>query len=277
MTKYCNILLGDNMKDVKIIFIDLDGTLKDSEGKVSLRTYKIIEKLKELGLYVIFTTGRCIPYTVSFAKRYDSSGFMITSNGAEIYNYTNDNLLYHSPIKRENLKFVDGLVEKYNLKFIANTKDIRYSNTEENITGRKLIDKLYDIKAEVNQVVIQSTDINSMKFFRRDLGECPELKISNKSSKIEGRKYLFYDVTNSEVSKGDAIVRLCNHLGISMDHTMAIGDSGNDIEMFNVCKYKVAVANADKELKDIANLETLSNDQDGVAIVLERLYDEIIK
>ena len=88
---------------------------------------------------------------------------------------------------------------------------------------------------------------------------------------------MFYDVTNSDVSKGNAITRLCEHLKIDMSKTMAIGDSGNDIEMFNVCKYKVAMANAEKDLKDIANIETLSNNQDGVSIVLERLYDEIIK
>ena len=265
------------MKDVKIIFVDLDGTLKDSEGKITDRTYKAMDNLKKLGIYIVFTTGRSISYTKMLAKSYSPSSYIITSNGAEIYNYINDTMLYNSPISKDSITYIDELINKYELIFIANTKDARYSNKIEGTPGRKYIEHIKDINEEINQVVIQSKDINNMKFFRRDLNERSEVKISNKSSNLEGRSYLFYDVTNSDVSKGNAITRLCEHLKIDMSKTMAIGDSGNDIEMFNVCKYKVAMANAEKDLKDIANIETLSNNQDGVSIVLERLYDEIIK
>ena len=265
------------MKDVKIVFIDLDGTLTNHDGKITDRAFKIIEKLKKIGIYIVFTTGRSIPYTINIAKHYNPSGYMITSNGAEIYNYVNDNLIYASSIKEENLAFLDNLVTKYNLIFTANSKDYRYTNKLNDNLGKKLVEKLTDINNEVNQIVIQSTNIDDMKYFRRDLNENTELKITNKGGITELRDYYFYDVTNSEASKGNAIVKLCELLGIDLSKTMAIGDAGNDIDMFNVCAYKVAMANADKELKEVANLETLSNEQDGVALVLERLYQEINK
>ncbi len=264
------------MKDVKIVFIDLDGTIKNSEGKISDKAFKSIEKLKKLGIYIVFTTGRSIPYTKYVAKTYNSSSYIITSNGAEIYNYSNDNVVFSSAISKENLEFIESLVKKYNLYFIANTKDNRCTNNYQN-EGVLKADSLLEINSDINQVVIQSENINNMKLFRRDLEVNKELKIANKTNNLENKKKFFYDVTNSDVSKGNAVRKLCEYLNISTDKTMAIGDSYNDIDMLNACKYRVAVANADKELKEIANIETLSNDQDGVAVVLDRLYYEIIK
>ena len=183
------------MKDVKIVFIDLDGTLTNHDGKITDRAFKIIEKLKKIGIYIVFTTGRSIPYTINIAKHYNPSGYMITSNGAEIYNYVNDNLIYASSIKEENLAFLDNLVTKYNLIFTANSKDYRYTNKLNDNLGKKLVEKLTDIDNEVNQIVIQSTNIDDMKYFRRDLNENAELKITNKGGITELRDYYFYDVT----------------------------------------------------------------------------------
>ena len=114
-----------------------------------------------------------------------------------------------------------------------------------------------------------------MKLFRRDLSSNNNLKISNKTKNIIEGKYLFYDVTTINSSKGSAIKWLCNHLNIPLSRTMAIGDSSNDVDMFEVVEYKIAMANADEEVKKIANLVTLSNNQDGVKAVLDRLYKEI--
>ena len=75
------------MKDVKIIFIDLDGTLKDSNQKISIRNKKIFEKLADKGVKVVFTTGRSLQYTMSLSKQFETSSYIISSNGAEIYNY----------------------------------------------------------------------------------------------------------------------------------------------------------------------------------------------
>ena len=56
------------MNNIRIVFLDLDGTLRDSNGLISDKSKEIINKLKEKGVYVVFTTGRCIPYTVNLAK-----------------------------------------------------------------------------------------------------------------------------------------------------------------------------------------------------------------
>ena len=263
------------MKDVKIVFIDLDGTLTDIDGKVDMDTIKSIEKLKSIGVQVILTTGRSLPYTINYANKNDSGNYLITSNGSEIYNVSSKKVLYKNVISKENLVFIDDLISKYNLLFTANSASYRYTNNEEKQNMYKKAFNLSSIDDEINQVVIQSYDIETMKFFRRDLSGNGNLKISNKTKNIVEGNLLFYDVTNYDSSKGNAIKWLCNHLNISLDKTMAIGDSTNDLDMFEVCRYKVAMGNADQELKDKADMITLSNEQNGVKAVLDRLYKEI--
>jgi len=263
------------MKDVKIVFIDLDGTLKDDNGKVDLDTIKSMNKLKDKGIQIILTTGRSLKYTINFANMYNGGNYLITSNGAEIYNFNSKKVLYNDVISKEDLEYLDSLISKYNLFFIANTINFRYTNKKEKELITKEAKDLKSIKEDISQVVIQSYDLDSMKLFRKDLEENNNLKISNKTKKIIEGKHLFYDITNKTSSKGNAIKWLCNHLNISLDRTMAIGDSSNDLEMFNVCKYKIAMSNADDDLKKIASLVTLSNNEDGVKAVLDRLYTEI--
>ena len=74
------------MKSTKIVFVDLDGTLKNNNQKISIRNKEIIEKLFDIGILVVFTTGRQLNYTISLSKQFSASNYVISSNGAEIYN-----------------------------------------------------------------------------------------------------------------------------------------------------------------------------------------------
>jgi len=73
-------------------------------------------------------------------------------------------------------------------------------------------------------------------------------------------------------SKELAVTRLCNNYNISMDSVIIFGDDHNDLGLFKTTGYSIAMGNAINELKEIADEVTDSNDQDGVAIILEKLY-----
>lgn len=154
-----------------------------------------------------------------------------------------------------------------------------YTNKDFGDPGKKIINSLEDIFDEkISQLIVESYDIESMKKFKKELINIPNIKISNKSrNPKDSNKILFYDITNKDVSKGNAIKILCDYLKIDINKTMAIGDSDNDIEMLQVSNVKIAMSNATDNLKKVANFVTLSNDQEGVAVVLEQLYDELIR
>ena len=267
------------MKSTKIVFVDLDGTLKNNNQKISIRNKEIIEKLFDIGILVVFTTGRKLNYTISLSKQFSASNYVISSNGAEIYNYFNKKIIYNSIISNEVLIKLNELIKKYNLFFIANCLLKSYTNKDFGDPGKKIINSLEDIFDEkISQLIVESYDIESMKKFKKELINIPNIKISNKSrNPKDSNKILFYDITNKDVSKGNAIKILCDYLKIDINKTMAIGDSDNDIEMLQVSNVKIAMSNATDNLKKVANFVTLSNDQEGVAVVLEQLYDELIR
>lgn len=265
------------MKDVKIIFIDLDGTLKDSNQKISIRNKKIFEKLADKGVKVVFTTGRSLQYTMSLSKQFETSSYIISSNGAEIYNYASGKKVYQSVISKEDLNSLNELIKKYNMYFIANSFLNSYSNKDFGDPGKKRVASLDEVDADISQLVVESFDLDSMKLFRRDMANLTNLKIANKSKVVDGSgKILFYDITVNDVSKGNAVKTLCHHLDIDLDDAMAIGDDDNDLSMLEAVSVKVAVSNASDNLKSIATVITCSNDEEGVAMVLEKIYNEFI-
>ena len=265
------------MKDVKIVFVDLDGTLKDSSQKISIRNKKVFEKLMDKGVQIVFATGRSLPYTVSLSKQFSTSSYVISSNGAEIYNYGSQRKLYQSVLSKENLNKLSEIIKKYNLYFIANCFLNSYTNKDFGDPGKKHVSAIEEISEDISQLIVESYSLDSMKLFRRDIADMTGIKISNKSRNVnDSNKILFYDITCSDVSKGNAVKILCNHLGIKLEDAMAIGDSDNDIEMLQSVGVSVAVSNATESLKSVASITTNSNDEEGVAVILEKLYNEYI-
>lgn len=267
------------MKNVKIVFIDLDGTLKDSNQKISIRHMKIFKKLADNGIQVVFTTGRSLPYTMSLSKQFMTSNYIISSNGAEIYNFGNKKVLYHNFLSRDVVIKLGELMRKHNMFFIANCLLKTYTNKDFGDPGKKIVNSIDDILDEnISQLIVESYDLDTMKLFRRDMNEIPFIKISNKTKNPnETTKILYYDVTCSDVSKGNAIRFLCDYLNIDLNDAMAIGDSDNDIDMLEAVGVKVAMGNANDTLKKLSNIVTCSNDEEGVAVILEKLYEEILK
>ncbi len=260
------------MNNVKIVFTDLDSTLTKEPGVVDIKNKEIFEKLKEKGIYVVINTGRPLSYIIPICKKFSTSRFVIASNGAEIYDIEEDKMLFHSLIDKESLKMLDSLIKKYNLFFMANSGKKRYSNKKEN--KYIIMDSLENL-SDVSQVVLESYSSDDMKLLKEDLSKDTSLIIANQTRHVVENKLLYVDIVNKNVSKGIALEFLSNYLGISLDDTMGIGDSGNDIEMLKKTYYKVAVENATDELKNVANIITLSNKNNGVYDILDRLYKEL--
>ncbi len=261
------------MKQVKIVFTDLDSTLTKEHGKIDIINKVIIDKLANIGIPVVLNTGRPLPYVIPICKRNGLSHYVITSNGAEIYNMIAKKIIYQSVISHENILFLDELVKKHKMLFMANGINKRYTNKTDSL-GLVNVSSLSEINDQISQVVVESLNLNDMMLLRKDL-EGSNLKIVNKTKHVTENKLLYYDIVNKEVSKGEAIKILCDYLNIELDRTMAIGDSSNDIDMFNVAGYKVAVSNATDELKALADTITLSNKENGVATVLNQLYSSL--
>lgn len=110
--------------------------------------------------------------------------------------------------------------------------------------------------------------------FNIDATEVDEFMIPKKYRKAENNYKLPYvmDIMPKGISKAKAIEELCKYLGIEIAQTVVFGDGLNDIEMFNVGGYKVAMGNAADQIKELADVVTKTNNEAGVAYELNKIF-----
>lgn len=128
----------------------------------------------------------------------------------------------------------------------------------------------------VVQCTIADSDFDKIKNLIPKIDKVENVEIKNRHNsllhdKFKDDKTVFCDIANTNSNKGNAVKKLLEILNISKEDTIAIGDDNNDLSMFEQVGYRVAVDNAIDIVKEKADEITLSNDEDGVAVFLEKL------
>lgn len=257
----------DKLNNIKIVFLDIDGTLTNSKKRLTFKTKRAVKKLVNKGIIVILSTGRNALYTINMSKKTYASKMIIFSNGSAVYDYENSKLIYGELILYKDLKKIYNFCKRRKIGIIFNTVDDVYVNKYVKDFDEKT-KKISDYKMLKDLQVVQITfridtkdDAKRCKEFVKEL----ELKISYLSKGFSEDKFNSIDVNSVRVSKGKAVRFLLKYFNIKKEDSLCIGDYSNDINMFKECGYKVAMKNASSDIKDMADYITLSNDDNGVA------------
>ncbi|MFN3384320.1 MAG: phosphoglycolate phosphatase [Archaeoglobaceae archaeon] len=215
----------------KAIAIDIDGTLTDKKRAINCRA---VEALRKLRIPVILATGNVSCFARAVAKMIGVSEIVICENG--------------------------GVV-----RFSYDGEDIVLGNKEKCVKAMEELKKHFSI--ELLDFEFRKSEVCMRRTF--DIQKAREI-LKGFDVKLLDSKFA-YHIADSEVSKGKALEFIARHIGIDTRDFAVIGDSENDIEMFDVAGFRVAVANADLKLKELADLITPSSDGDGVVEALEFL------
>lgn len=261
-------LLGGNELELKAVILDLDGTLLNSMKSISPKTMEVLKAMKAQGIHLIFATAR--PPRVTHFEEIDlaSLGTVIFYNGA-LFRCPMTNETIHFSIPRIKAKeFIDYCIlldKKANLSI--EVKDEWYSS--------KLLDYREMMKVTENPKVIsydQFVSYDTTKILLTDFQYKEELvqKYGGELNIVITDFGELIQVMALQSSKESAVKYVLETLKIKMSEAMCFGDDFNDLGLFQTCGYSVAMGNAIKELKDIANEVTNTNDEDGVALILER-------
>lgn len=219
------------MFEPKAIAIDVDGTITDRRRALNL---KAVEALRKLRIPVILATGNAPCFAKAVAKLVGVSDIVICENGGVVrFSYDGEDIVLGD--KEKCLKALEELKKHFSVELL----DFEYRKSE------VCLRRNFDI--ERAREILKDFDVKLL-----DSG-------------------FAYHIADKNVSKGKALEFVANKLGISAKDFAVIGDSENDIEMFSVAGFRVAVANADLRLKELADLVTPSNDGDGVVEALEFL------
>lgn len=273
----------------KYIFVDIDGTLTNSKKKVSEENIKSINEIQKKDFEIVFCSGRNNDYLVELSKKCNTSNYIISSNGSMIYDQINKMVIYQEIIPFKILNKIYEYCKKNKVAIFFNTVDYRYCNdflnydVNYNNKVNKRIRSINDMKnKDITQLVMGSYDYDKMVEVKSFLETLPELEIANisttmKLKQINSKNGFFYDIVIKGINKGTGIKNFIKIKNIDKNNCIAIGDHINDIEMFKVVGYKIAMGNACDELKKDANFITKTNDENGVKYALEHIAKEYNK
>ena len=270
------------MNKYKIVFIDIDDTLNPSNGRVSEYTKQIMTKLKEKGIKVVVDTGRSASYAINKSLEGNLSEYVISSNGAEVYNYHERKEIFSKPIPSEIIKDVYKYCEDHDMTLILNSLEKRFINiTDYKYNNEPAIyfDAINKVLKDnqINQLVILSTNFDRMLVLPSLFKEkFPKLKVVHSSiglieeKRTKGKEY-YHDLVLENTAKSTGVIELLDYLGIDQEEAIAIGNGYDDIPMCDVVGTSIAVENANQTLKEIATYITDTAENDGPAKILEKL------
>lgn len=273
------------MHSIRLIAVDIDGTLLNSSFQVSAANLQALLSAHERGVEIALVTGRRHHFALPVADSLGFSVTLISSNGA--VTRSSDGSLFHrdllpAAIAREMVCHMAAFRANTVLSFDREGKGALVVETTEllNVAIRRWMEKnseyldvVQPLEDAVTESPVQATfcgDIARMREAQQVLRDSSLWeRITVLRTQYEDRDLCIVDVLNHGCSKGHALRRWAEHRGIERRQVMAIGDNYNDIEMLEFAGVPVIMANACDELKQNGWMITLGNNQDGVARAVE--------
>ena len=270
---------------VRLIALDLDGTLLDSSKRLSERNRNALAAAAGRGIHVVPTTGRFFGAMPEAVRALPFVRYAITVNGAQVYDRAADTALARVEIPLATalavMEFLDGVDCIYdcyqdNWGWMTGALQRRaadYAPDEHYLAMiRDLRRPVPELKAHL---AAKGADVQKVMLFVRDRALLPGLRDALRA-RFPGLALSSSTANNIEINharahKGEALRLLCDRLGFGLGGAMAFGDGLNDLTMVRDAGLGVAMANACPEVRDAARIVTASNDDDGVAIAIERL------
>ncbi|HMM69275.1 MAG TPA: Cof-type HAD-IIB family hydrolase [Gudongella oleilytica] len=267
---------------IKLIAIDMDGTLLNRQNLLTGRTREAIEMAKKKKIEVVIATGRVLKSAIHYSKELGLESYIAACNGAVVVD-KDLNKVIDRPISRRDIERVMKTGQRMGIYFHFYNEDTfftktyvkeivdYYTPTTERLKGQSIDIKLYGSSDEI----INNKQLKIYKFLFIDKDQDKLIKLRKNLESLESvelskswRDNL--EVMDKGVSKGSAVKLLCERLGINSDEVMAIGDNENDLSMIKFAGVGVAMGNAEDMVKEQADFITSSNDEDGVALAIEK-------
>ncbi len=263
--------------DYKLIALDMDGTLLDSNHRVSSRTYRALRLAEEKGVSVVLATGRLYKSAKYYVEKLGLKNPIISSNGALVHDI-DGSVLYENLLSYNGLKDSLRIIEDHGIYYHLYTTDSVYSKTIKmdmlrkfysDFQGRLLIKaekfKSYDeiLGLKFNKIITISDKNEELVALKKDLDRLEEIEVtSSLANNLE--------IMNRNVSKKTAIEYLAKRLGIEPMEIVTIGDNANDLSMIEYAGLGIAMGNAISKLRSAADYVTDTNNNDGVAKAIEK-------
>ncbi|MDO5555288.1 MAG: Cof-type HAD-IIB family hydrolase [Clostridia bacterium] len=285
----------------KLIAIDVDGTLLNCYGEVTQKNKEAVSKALAKGIEIVLASGRMPRAIIPIANEINVNKYIISGNGATIYNVEKDEIVYDNYISKKKILEIIDICEKNSMYYNVYTnnvvlaKSLNYNvlyyhnenrkNPEDRKIKINIINDMYEYikKYEGNDFLKITICDNDEAIFKGIMNKLKKIKnidileVAHMSRKIikHGSEefeisYFYTEITNENVNKWVAIKELIKKLEIKEEEVMAIGDNINDKEMILNSGLGIVTGNSSPYMKKIAKEVVSSNDESGVAEAINK-------
>ena len=277
--------------DIKIIALDLDGTLLDSEKRLSEANRDALARVAEKGVLIVPTTGRFFGMMPPAVRDLPFVRYAITINGAQVYDRETDTAIVRDEIPLDMALRVMETLDRYDVIYdcyrqnwgwmtaALQDKAADYATNEHYLKMvREFRKPVPELKAHLRETADQGDVQKIMLFAGREEGKgkreesCEvldairvEMAAKFPEIKVTASTWNNLELNIRTAHKGNALKRFAKHLGLTLENCMAFGDGMNDFTMVEAAGLGIAMANAEPEVKRVAKDVVPSNDEDGVA------------
>ena len=285
----------------KLVAIDLDGTLLNSFGEVSDKTKKALKKAKSEGVEIILASGRPISSTESLATELGVDNYLISGNGAAVYDIKAQKIVYDRFLTKEQVLEIADICEQNSFFYNVYTEDeviassLNYNvlfyhkenakKVEEKRTHINVVQNIREyVKQSGKERFLKITVCDESKFIFNsimrilkevdgidvlDVEYMSRKKIKSGTDDVD-IQYFYTEITNKNVNKWNAIEFLLKTLKIKKEGVVAIGDNVNDKEMILESGLGVVMGNSNPKMKEIADVVVSDNNSEGVLEAFEK-------
>jgi Cof subfamily protein (haloacid dehalogenase superfamily) len=259
----------------RLIVLDVDGTLVDRERRVSPDTLRMLAAAQSSGIRVTLATGRMFASALPYARKIKADAPLILYNGARIQDPVSGAILYSAHLPRHQALWGLRLAQQFGLHvnlYLGERIYIERASETSQESARK--DGVEQIAVGGLVGFLEGQQDDPVKILIIGPGERLEALAAAYRVGAQDLPHLvrseptYLEILRGGVTKGAALVRLCELLAVPPSTTVAFGDGLNDLEMIRTAGLGVAMGNAHAELKRAATVVAPSNDEDGVAAVL---------
>jgi 5-amino-6-(5-phospho-D-ribitylamino)uracil phosphatase len=265
---------------IKLLVLDLDGTILDKHGNISDTDFKVLEKVRSKGIAISICTGRAAGSCKQILNRLSLDGLHVFCDGALVCNVDFDREVLVKPIQPELLKRICKKAAEYNLPielYSSSTLFIEHetwiTNVQRKFFGIEPHVSSFDSVIEKERIIKCGLIITSPEEETRTQALSAGFKDDIYFSWARTPAYPmtnFINITAAGVSKGAALEALTTYLGLRLEEVMAIGDGNNDLTLLSKAGFSVAMQNAPDEVKSVADYVTAGVEQSGAAQAIQK-------
>lgn len=265
----------------KLLALDLDGTLTDSNKQVSPRTLSVLLEAQRRRLKIVLSSGRPTYGVAPIADLLhlnEFGGYVLSFNGGEITNWQTGEIIWQKEMDKTYMPYLYKSAKKHHLAIetfngqyvITETPDDKYVQRQAAI-NKLTVTRVPDFLKAINFPVIKSLIVgepDKLKVVEKELQE----KLQGELGIFRSEPY-FLEIVAKNIDKARSLNALLQHLGLQREELIAIGDGYNDVSMIRYAGMGIVMENAPEIIKREADMIAPSNDDEGVAKIIEQLFN----